>query len=55
MSLKTSLTCFIALAAFASAAAADRITLAKEVRDAEQAFAATMVAARSRRLHATSR
>lgn len=44
MSLKTSLTCFIALVAFAGSAAADPTTLAKEVRDAEQAFAATMAA-----------
>ena len=44
MSLKTSLTCFIALVAFAGTAAADRTTLTKEVRDAEQAFAATMAA-----------
>nr|WP_298728596.1 nuclear transport factor 2 family protein [uncultured Steroidobacter sp.] len=44
MNTKTLLTCLIALAASASAAAADRTTLAKEVRDAEQAFAATMVA-----------
>jgi ketosteroid isomerase-like protein len=44
MNIKSSLTCFIALVAFAGVAAADRTTLAKEVRDAEQAFAATMVA-----------
>ncbi|HEY0686562.1 MAG TPA: DUF4440 domain-containing protein [Steroidobacter sp.] len=44
MSIRTSLTCFIALAAFAGAAVADRTTLAKEVSDAEQAFAATMAA-----------
>jgi ketosteroid isomerase-like protein len=44
MSIKISLTCFIALAAFAGAAAADRTTLAEEVLGAEQAFAATMVA-----------
>ena len=43
MSIRASLT-FVALAAFASAAAADRTTLSQEVRDAEQAFAATMVA-----------
>lgn len=44
MSLKASLTCFIALFGFAGAAAADLTTLGKEVRDAEQAFAATMAA-----------
>ncbi len=45
MSFKRSLTCFVALAAFAAgAAAADRTTLAKEVRDAEQAFATSMAA-----------
>lgn len=44
MSFKTLLTCFIALASFAGAAAADQTTLAKEVREAEQAFAATMAA-----------
>jgi ketosteroid isomerase-like protein len=45
MSIKASLTCFIALIAFAgTAVAADRTALAKEVRDAEQAFAATMAA-----------
>jgi ketosteroid isomerase-like protein len=44
MSFKTLLTCFIALAAFAGTAAADQATLAKEVRDSEQAFAATMAA-----------
>ena len=44
MSIKTSVTGFIALAAFAGAAVADQSTLAKEVRDAEQAFAATMAA-----------
>lgn len=44
MSIKTSLTCFIALAAFAGTAAADRTTLTQEVREAEQAFAATMAA-----------
>lgn len=45
MSLHSSLTCFIALAAFAGgAAAADQTTLAKQVREAEQAFAATMAA-----------
>ncbi|WP_116810464.1 YybH family protein [Steroidobacter cummioxidans] len=44
MSIKASLTSFVALAAFASAAAADRTPLSKEVRDAEQAFAATMAA-----------
>lgn len=45
MSIKTSLTCFIALVALAgAAAAADRTTLTKEVREAEQAFAATMAA-----------
>ena len=44
MDTKSFLICFIALAAFADAAAADRTTLAKEVRDAEQSFAATMAA-----------
>jgi ketosteroid isomerase-like protein len=44
MIFKTSLTCLAALAAFTSAAAADLATLAKEVRDAEQSFAATMAA-----------
>jgi ketosteroid isomerase-like protein len=45
MGLKASLTSLIALAAFASvAAAADRTRLTKEVREAEQAFAATMAA-----------
>lgn len=44
MSIKATLTCFIALVAFAGAAAADRTTLAQEVREAEQAFAATMAA-----------
>lgn len=44
MNIKTSLTGFIALAAFAGAAAADQTTLAKEVREAEQSFAATMAA-----------
>ncbi|MFC4311881.1 YybH family protein [Steroidobacter flavus] len=44
MSFKTLLTCFIALFAFAGLAAADQATLAKEVRAAEQAFAASMAA-----------
>lgn len=44
MGIKASLTSFIALAAFAGANAADRTTLAQEVREAEQAFAATMAA-----------
>lgn len=44
MSITSSLSCFIALLAFAGTASADRTTLAKEVRDAEQAFAATMAA-----------
>jgi ketosteroid isomerase-like protein len=45
MSIKTSLTCLVALVLFTgAAAAADRATLTKEVRDAEQAFAATMAA-----------
>jgi ketosteroid isomerase-like protein len=44
MSIKTSLTSCIALVIFASAAAADRATLAQEVRETEQAFAATMAA-----------
>src|SRR5688572_26357362 len=45
MNNKISLIFFIALACFAgSAAAADRATLSQEVRDAEQAFATTMVA-----------
>lgn len=44
MGIKASLTCFIALAACAGAAAADRTSLTEEVRKAEQAFAATMAA-----------
>jgi len=44
MSIKTSLTGFIALAAFTGTAIADQATLAKEVRETEQAFAATMAA-----------
>ncbi|HWK52161.1 MAG TPA: nuclear transport factor 2 family protein [Steroidobacter sp.] len=44
MSIRASLTCLVALAACTSATAADRTTLSKEVRDSEQAFAATMVA-----------
>ena len=44
MNLKTSLTCAIALVAFAGAAAADRTTLTEEVRGAEQSFASTMAA-----------
>jgi ketosteroid isomerase-like protein len=45
MSIKTSLTSFIGLLAFAGAAvAADLATLAEEVRAAEQSFAATMAA-----------
>jgi ketosteroid isomerase-like protein len=44
MNLKTSLTCVIALVAFASAAASDRTTLTEEVRGEEQSFAATMAA-----------
>jgi len=44
MRIKTSLACFIALAAFANAEADDRTTRTQEVRQAEQAFAATMVA-----------
>lgn len=42
MTIKSSLTCFLALIAFTSASAADRTTLTKEVRAAEQAFATTM-------------
>lgn len=44
MIIKTALACFIALAAFTTAAAADRTTLTQEVREAELAFAATMAA-----------
>jgi len=44
MTIKTSLTSFIALLAFAGAALADRATLTEEVRKAEQSFAATMAA-----------
>lgn len=44
MNIKASLTCFAALAIFAGSANADRATLTKEVRDAEQAFATTMAA-----------
>ncbi|WP_129782133.1 YybH family protein [Peristeroidobacter soli] len=44
MTLKKLLTSFIALLAFAGVAAADQATLTQQVREAEQAFAATMAA-----------